>query len=58
MNSKERIRNTVRHQPSDRVPTLYSDVSWISLPNTRTNRPDGGFLDSQVASPTKQETLQ
>ena len=45
MNSKERVQNAVRHLPSDRVPTLYGDVNWISLPNTRTNRPEGGFLD-------------
>jgi len=45
MNGKERVRNAVRHLPSDRVPTLYGDVSWISLSNTRTNRPEGGFID-------------
>ncbi len=45
MTSRERVRNAVRHLPSDRVPTLYGDVSWISLPNTRTNRPDGGYMD-------------
>jgi uroporphyrinogen-III decarboxylase len=45
MNSKERVRNAVRQLPSDRVPTNYGDFSWIGLPNTRTNRPDGGVID-------------
>ncbi len=45
MNSKERVCNAVRQRPSDRVPTLYGDVSWISFSNTRTSRPEGGFID-------------
>jgi hypothetical protein len=45
MTARDRVRNAVRQQPSDRVPTLHGDFSWISLPNTRTNRPEGGFID-------------